>query len=211
MDGTLVDSELYSERAVRELLAKYELSGEGIDYSTFYGITWASIAHLLQQRFTELQGNDIAGPLQELFHSIGLASPPPPIPGSAAAVTAAFEVAKTAIATSSNRASLEVVMDDLGIRHLLTTTVASEDYGCSKPDPECYLTVAARLGSSPERCLVFEDSIPGIRAAKAAGMSVIAVTYRSTDIQLATELADATVVDFSEIGNLFEHVTTRAG
>ncbi len=54
--------------------------------------------------------------------------------------------------------------------------IAAEDVGAGKPDPEPYLTAAARLGADPDACVVFEDAPAGILAARAAGMQVIALT-----------------------------------
>ena len=51
----------------------------------------------------------------------------------------------------------------------------------------------------PERCLVFEDSIPGLMAAKNAGMQTIAIPHRTTDLQQATEIADGTIQDYTEL------------
>jgi sugar-phosphatase len=69
-------------------------------------------------------------------------------------------------------------------RHLLKTAglieppqmIVADDVALGKPAPECYLLAARRLGVSPERCLVVEDSGPGIAAGRTAGMDVVAVT-----------------------------------
>ena len=62
-----------------------------------------------------------------------------------------------------------------GIRELLDVVVARDDVRKVKPDPELFLLAAARLGSEPSACVVFEDSPNGIRAALAAGMRSVAV------------------------------------
>lgn len=54
--------------------------------------------------------------------------------------------------------------------------VGAEDIWAGKPDPEILLTAAHRLGMAPERCLVFEDSLVGLEAARRAGMRAIAIT-----------------------------------
>ena len=46
-----------------------------------------------------------------------------------------------------------------------------------KPDPEVFLTAAAKLGAAPTRCVVFEDAVAGVEAAKAGGMACVAVTF----------------------------------
>ena len=85
----------------------------------------------------------------------------------------------TAIVTSSNRETLTRVCDQLQLHGLITATVAAEDCDRSKPDPEPFTLAAQRLGVAPERCLVFEDSAAGVRAATAAGATVIAIGSES--------------------------------
>ena len=59
----------------------------------------------------------------------------------------------------------------------------------SKPDPDCFLTAAAKLDCKPEECVVFEDSLHGLRAARSAGMRVIALSTTLPSERIAT-LAD---------------------
>ncbi|HUF70536.1 MAG TPA: HAD-IA family hydrolase [Longimicrobiales bacterium] len=79
-----------------------------------------------------------------------------------------------AVVTSGIRAVAE-----LRIRHtrlpVPSVLVCADDINVGKPDPEAYLTAAARLGVEPERCVVVEDAPPGIEAARAAGMRAIGV------------------------------------
>ena len=199
MDGTLVDSELLTEKAVQQLLEQHEIAPGEFDYTQCYGITWKKIEALLIDHFPPLAGQELAGPLQKSFHSMGLELKPGPIPGAQWAVQSAHQVAKTAIGTSSNRESLDEVIQRLELSNSLTTTVSAEDYENSKPAPDCYLLVAEKLGVDPKNCVVFEDSIPGIQAAKAAGMAAIAITHRCPNLELATELADKTITNYQEL------------
>lgn len=80
-----------------------------------------------------------------------------------------------AIVTSSPRELAAVRLRIAGLPHP-PVLIAAEDVGAGKPDPEPYLTAAAELGAAPEGCIVFEDAPAGIRAARAAGMQVIALT-----------------------------------
>ena len=203
MDGTLIDSELFTEQAVERLLNEHELPTEDVDYKKFYGITWKNIEAKLHTIFPALAEHELAPTLQSYFHRMGIEHPPDPIEGSAAAVQEAGQRMKAAIGTSSNRESLEEVIDQLSIRESLQTAVSAEDYENSKPAPDCYLLAAKNLGVDPAHCLVFEDSIPGIQAARAAGMFVIAITHRCTDEKLATELADMAIKNYTELPSDF--------
>jgi beta-phosphoglucomutase-like phosphatase (HAD superfamily) len=70
------------------------------------------------------------------------------------------------------------VLDAAGIAACFTATISSEEVARGKPSPDVYLEAARRLGVDPVACIAIEDSTNGIRAATAAGMSVIAYPNR---------------------------------
>lgn len=79
------------------------------------------------------------------------------------------------IGTSSNRELAEGVLAHHGILELFSTLRTSCEVEAGKPNPAIFLKVAEDLGVAPEYCLVFEDTLAGVQAAKNAGMTVIAV------------------------------------
>jgi beta-phosphoglucomutase len=79
-----------------------------------------------------------------------------------------------AVASSAPPANIEAMVDELGIRPYFSTLFSGYDLP-GKPDPATFLGAARALGIQPERCLVIEDAIPGVQAAKHAGMACIAV------------------------------------
>ena len=97
---------------------------------------------------------------------------------------------KLAIATGGSIDNVDFVLDGLGIRDLFEVIVDASQYERGKPAPDCYLMAAARLGLDPSECLVFEDAVGGVRAAKAAGMRVAAITATLPREVLATEQPD---------------------
>jgi len=199
MDGTLVDSELLTDRVVQQLLEQHGIATNEFDCSQCHGITWKKVEALLQSSFPQLSKLKLAEPLHDRFHALGKELEPDAIPGAQLAVQAAHQVARTAIGTSSNRESLQEVVRRLKLADFLTTTVSAEDYEDAKPAPDCYLLLAKRLDVAPSNCLVFEDSVPGIESARAAGMTVIAITHRCAALELVTELADGTVGNYTEL------------
>jgi beta-phosphoglucomutase family hydrolase len=80
-----------------------------------------------------------------------------------------------AVATGATRAICYKTLQSLGLLKMFKTIVAAEDVKHGKPAPDIFLEAARRLEVRPARCLVFEDGVPGIEAAKAAGMRVIDV------------------------------------
>lgn len=97
------------------------------------------------------------------------------LPGSAAMVRAAAERVPIAVASSAPRRLIEAVLLAHGLRELFAAVVSSEEVPRGKPSPDVYAEAARRLGVDPRRCLAVEDSSNGIRAAAAAGMTVIAL------------------------------------
>ena len=104
---------------------------------------------------------------------------------------------KLAIATGGSMDNVDFVLDGLGLRDLFETVVDASQYECGKPAPDCYLMAAARLGLDPQDCLVFEDAVGGVRAAKAAGMRVAAITATMPRETLAAERPDILFDSFS--------------
>ncbi len=80
------------------------------------------------------------------------------------------------LATMSHHAQAHRVLDVLGLSNVFDFVATRDDVEQPKPDPEIYLLVARELMVRPQECLVVEDSLPGVQAAQAAGMAVIAVT-----------------------------------
>ncbi len=81
-----------------------------------------------------------------------------------------------AIVTSSTRLKMSHMVEQLpDFTAMFTDIITSEDVSHGKPDPEGYLIGAQRIGIAPENCVVFEDSINGLKAGRAAGAYVVAI------------------------------------
>lgn len=82
---------------------------------------------------------------------------------------------KLAVASNSIRQTIEVMMDRSELSGYLELMLSNEDVKCGKPDPEIYLLAMERLKVGPKSCLIIEDNINGIKAAKASGAYVLPV------------------------------------
>lgn len=82
---------------------------------------------------------------------------------------------RQAIASSAPPANIDALVDELGIRSYFAATVSGADLP-GKPDPAVFLEAARRIGVPPERCVVVEDAVAGVEAARRGGMRCIAVT-----------------------------------
>ncbi len=204
MDGTLVDSETLTEPAVVALCNELGVHEVDIEYTQFYGGPWLDVERTLVQAYPQIDGKtNIAARLQELYHELLLDQQPKEIPGSRQTLIAISNLMPVAIVSSSGRASIAETIRRMDIADNVSFYAGIEDYENGKPEPDSYLKAAENLQVDPKNCLVFEDSIPGIQAAKNAGMAVVAVTYRCADIETAIGLADMTIRDYSDLGKDF--------
>jgi mannitol-1-/sugar-/sorbitol-6-phosphatase len=208
LDGTLIDSEGRTEVAVRALLDATGLDPDGgADLSLFHGATWTCIAEQIGTAFPALAGpgRAVAADLQRAFHRSLIETPPPLVPGAKETLTRALETGPCAIVTSSNRESLDHALILLGVRDERLEKICAEDVGRSKPAPEPFLKGAKRLGVAPERCLVFEDSVAGLTAAKAAGMRAIGIARDRIGVERRPleALAERVIADFTELPSDF--------
>jgi HAD superfamily hydrolase (TIGR01509 family) len=175
LDGLLLDSEQIWD-AVRERLAR-ERGGRWSDraQADMMGMSspeWSRYMH-------EVVG--LAEPAEEINAEVvrrvaeSYGERLPLIAGAIDAVKRLSAHRPLALASSSNRELIELVLDEAGLRGRFRVTVSSEEVARGKPAPDVFLEAARRLGVAPERCAVVEDSRNGILAGRAAGMRVVAV------------------------------------
>jgi HAD superfamily hydrolase (TIGR01509 family) len=113
---------------------------------------------------------------EHLYREIILEEGIRPLPGAAELLrTLAERGVPCAVASSTHRRNVEVVVDAIGLRHCFQAIVTGEDVSRGKPDPEVFLESARRIGRAAANCVVFEDAHVGIEAGLAAGARVIAV------------------------------------
>lgn len=95
-----------------------------------------------------------------------------------------------ALVTGASRDAAAPPLRAAGVLALFDIVVAQEDIVASKPDPEGFLRAVRALGARPERTVVLEDSIPGLRAAHAAGLRAIALvgTHPEADLRGLADL-----------------------
>ena len=97
-----------------------------------------------------------------------------------------------ALATNAEPANVNFVLDGADLRRWFRAIVDGSQVRNAKPAPDVYLTAAGRLGVDPRNCIVFEDSPPGIAAARAAGMRVVGILSHAETL----ERVDTSVRDF---------------
>ena len=176
-DGLTLDTEIVWTRAEVTLFArrgleftaehKLELVGSGGPVAA------AKLAAMLGEPRSE--GMTILAELHALVQE-ELELGCEPMPG-ALALIGALRRAATPIALCSNspRRFVDLALAGGGLTGAFATTVAGDEVGRGKPDPEPYLAVCAALGAAPEHCVALEDSPTGCASARAAGLRVLGV------------------------------------
>jgi HAD superfamily hydrolase (TIGR01509 family) len=175
LDGVLLDSEEIWDRAREELA--HERGGRWHDQaqrdmmgmsSTEWSRYMADVIGLPEP--PEEINREVVRRLTELYRE-----ELPAIPGAREAVERLAARWPLGLASSSNRELIDLVLELLGVEHLFTATVSSEEVARGKPAPDVYLEAARRLGVDPTTAAAVEDSQNGILSAKAAGMRVVAI------------------------------------
>ena len=107
---------------------------------------------------------------------------------------------RTVVVTSSNLLKMEnVYRCHPGFREMFDMILTSEDFFESKPSPYCYLKAMRLFGAGPEDCVVFEDSLAGLQAARASGAFVTALTTTNPE-EVVRNYADLVIRDFNDSG-----------
>ena len=102
----------------------------------------------------------------------------------------------TAVVTSSNQEKMaQVYAAHPELKQLFTAIMTSEDTPRSKPAPDCYIIAAERLGRPIESCVVFEDSLNGLRAGRDSGARVVGLTTSNPEEMIAP-LSDVVIPNF---------------
>jgi HAD superfamily hydrolase (TIGR01509 family) len=175
MDGLLFDSEVYWERARTEYSASQDCEWTAADEHDVRGMNSREWARLIHDRCRlHLALEDIIAGVTALMRS-QYDEHLPLLPGALEAVRACAGRYPLGLASSSPPDLIEFALTEAGIRSAFSVKVSSDEVGKGKPNPAVFLQAAARLGVEPDQIAVFEDSSAGIRAARDAGMHVIAV------------------------------------
>jgi HAD superfamily hydrolase (TIGR01509 family) len=132
----------------------------------------------------------------------------PLLPHAREAVERLAERWPLAVASSSNRPLIDLVLGLAGLDGAFRATVSSEEVSRGKPAPDVYLEAASRLGADPATCVAVEDSTNGITSAAAAGMHVIAVPR--PDYPAAPEALARAAIALDSLAELTPQSVSRA-
>lgn len=193
MDGVIVDSNPYHKIALRQFCEKH---GHALTETELrekiYGRTnkdW------IPNLFGDIDRNLVqkyADEKETLFRDI-YAPHIQPVPGLIEFLRDLGEIPR-AIATSAPIENVDFTLDKTGTRRYFEVILDESFVSRGKPDPEIYLKTATALNLQPGQCIVIEDSLSGIEAAKAAGSRVIAITTTHSEAEFPP--VDLVINDF---------------
>jgi beta-phosphoglucomutase len=179
MDGTLVDNTPYHFKSWKELFKKHHLGELSLD-TYKKEISGVPIIETLRRLFGDKY--DEAG-LQELlneketYYREIYAPYLKPVNGLENFLTALKNAGiKMAIASSATVADIDFILNKIPIRDDFESIIDGSQVSKGKPNPQIFLKAAESLNAKPEDCVVFEDSIAGIKSGNAAGMKVVGIT-----------------------------------
>lgn len=174
LDGTLIDTERVAIETGKQAFSALDIVDPDALLHRLIGVDQPTAAEMIRTACPEIDLDRLKSEWGGRFEAAIAAD----IPLKAGAETVVHGLSRThqlALVTSSGR---DAAMDKLhrsGLLPAFKTIVVREDVIAPKPAPDPYLLAAARLGATVDRCLVFEDSEPGVEAAHRAGMVVIQI------------------------------------
>jgi HAD superfamily hydrolase (TIGR01509 family) len=201
LDGVLADSEPWWNQIDAKLLAEHGVSYRGEYHRNVLGVSYRLAVEFYKNAFhltTSVEDlmrrrGEIA--IDFFANRVGL------FPSAKTTLEQLREMKlQLAVATSSVSASARPFLDRTGIRSLFGVVVTGDEIQRGKPHPDIYLRTAKELGIAPPTCLVIEDALAGVAAAKAANMPVAAIPdTRFVDPREYEKKADYVLGNLSEI------------
>jgi beta-phosphoglucomutase family hydrolase len=198
MDGTLIDSINADFLAWQKLFSDYDRKLTFQDYIPLLGIRSFYVA----EKFLPLKNEDelkeaLAKKLiyfREIVEEKGIKA----IPYADDFIKQLKDLKiPLALATSSRRAKMNMVMEEVGLLSYFDVIVAGEDVANGKPAPDIFLKAASMLQVAPENCIVFEDAVNGVKAAKNASIKCVALASEVTANLL--DEADLVIDSFKDL------------
>ena len=178
VDGTLVDTAELHFQAWSALCRDLKLPFTRADFTATFGLRNPEIIRqLFGTHYSDAEIADLGDRKEELYRAAARQGVRL-LPGVRALLEGLHAAGfRQAVGSSAPRANLDLILRLTDTQRCFDAVVSMEDTQRGKPDPEVFLVAAAKLGVPPGRCLVMEDAVAGVQAARAGGMKCIAVRF----------------------------------
>jgi len=197
MDGVMLDSRLIHFKALRMIFEKHEIQVDSKRLQRFFGMTNQQVIQFMVDQPISKELTDRIGREKDFLFQNIIRDQAVFLPGVKKWMEAFKQnEIRQALASSGSQGNINAILTALNAETYFDEVVSGDGLP-GKPDPFVFLKAADRLGKLPVNCLVIEDAVVGVQAAKAAGMKCVAVTTYNP----AEKLADADLV-FSNLTEL---------
>jgi HAD superfamily hydrolase (TIGR01509 family) len=193
MDGLLLDTELLWHQAETELFARHRAEFTWDDKMQVIGSSFAFTADYFARRLDlpAERGPGLVEEMMELMHGY-LREQVAGRPGAIELVERLRGHTRLGLASNSPRTMVDTALATARLADAFEAIVTADDVENPKPAPDLYLLACERLGVAPDEALALEDSPSGVAAAKAAGLTCIAVPqFAETDVSAADRIIDS--------------------
>lgn len=209
MDGTLVDNTPYHFKSWQALYKKHGFGELTIDtyHQEISGVpVMNTIRRLFGADHDEAELQALFKEKEELYRQLYLPFVAPINGLENFLADLQNNGVKMAMASSATVEDIDFILDHVPIRQYFSAIIDGSRVSKAKPDPQIFLKAAADLETEPEHCVVFEDSIAGIKAGNAAGMKVVGITTGNPPEKLRPSslvINDYTGLNFNKLNQLF--------
>jgi beta-phosphoglucomutase family hydrolase len=199
MDGTIADTAELHIKAWQTVFGRRGIAFSRDDFKKSFGLRNDTVIRgAMGAQTTQEDIAIISQEKNELFRESLRQEGVRPMPGAIELLSALHKQnTPMAVASSAPRLNVDIFIKMLGIEPFFKTIVSGEEVERGKPDPQSFLLAAEKLKTAPRRCVVIEDAVGGIEAARAAGMRSVAIAASHTREELKT--ADLVVDSLSEV------------
>jgi HAD superfamily hydrolase (TIGR01509 family) len=201
MDGLLVDSEPVWFEARRELLSRFGRRWTDTDQERLMGVSTATwVSYVWEKLEGAMTRDEVLETVVDIMATSYERGDVPLLPGATEALDYCASRYRIGLASGSPRILIDAALTGADWHRYFEVIVSSDECAQGKPAPDVYLEVLRRLGVTPERAVVVEDSSAGVRAGKAAEAKVVAIprAYTAPD-DPAMELADARIASLHSL------------
>ena len=198
MDGVIVDTAFYHREAWQEVFGKQGILFTEEDFRHSFGQRNDTIIKkVMGEEVAPDKLNTISTEKEVIFRE-SIRQNPRPLPGAIELMAATGQDGLLmALASSAPIENIRLLLEGLGIDKYFQSIISAGDVSTGKPDPQVFLLAARRLGVEPGNCIVIEDAVAGVSAAKRAGMHCVAVTNTHPGASLIE--ADLVISSLTEI------------
>lgn len=200
MDGVIIDSEPTHQRLEFEMYKELGLNISAEEHINYVGTSSVDMWGMIRKKHDlNKSPEELLMYGREKYWDALNTNQVPLVDGSAALISQLHKQDFIIqVASSATRPTVDKVLEHFNLGHFFKYRIGGNEVALSKPNPDIFIKAALQSGSSPENCLVIEDSANGIKAAKDAGMFCIGYANPGTGNQ-DLSMADLVITHLNEI------------